>query len=377
MKLNILHWPTSYPDASRNQPFHCIFVEEHVKSLLPFTNNRVLFISPETTKSNKWFERVDTVESGVQVTRFYFNQKLNLKFLNLYIRIIILFFFLELIAFKKFKPDIIHLHFSQSVPWVIPFSKLFKIPFVLTEHWSAFLGWPDIGKKRYFNAGKHFESSNYILPVSDALLNGIETITGANIKTKSQVVFNSVDVSIFKYEPLNVEEKVIFIGRNAEEKDLPSLLEAFKIVLTKYPNVKLEIIGSGDYYNISQILLEKKISHNVLALGCMNKFEIAKRLNESRLLVLSSFIENSPCVIGEAHCCGLPVVATDVGGIKELIIEGEVVPPKSPQLLAQAILKQLSKTTNRALLAQKAQERFGYKAIGKQISEVYQKVCAE
>ena len=82
-------------------------------------------------------------------------------------------------------------------------------------------------------------------------------------------------------------------------------------------------------------------------------------------------------MIGEAHCCGLSVVATDVGGVKELIIEGSVVPPKSPELFAEKILEQLDKKINRAALAQKAQARFSYDAIGQQIFDVYKKLCAE
>jgi hypothetical protein len=70
--MNILHWPSSYPDPSRGMPYHCIFVEEHIKSLIPYVNSRVLFISPESTQSNKWMERKDSNESGFWVTRFYF-----------------------------------------------------------------------------------------------------------------------------------------------------------------------------------------------------------------------------------------------------------------------------------------------------------------
>ena len=94
-------------------------------------------------------------------------------------------------------------------------------------------------------------------------------------------------------------------------------------------------------------------------------------------MVLTSTIENSPCVIGEAHCCGLPAVSTDVGGVKELIIEGGVVPAKSTELLAQKIIEQLSKTINNEVLAKQAQIRFGYEAIGCQIFNVYQNICVE
>jgi len=376
-KINILHWPSAYPDPSRGMPYHCIFVEEHIKSLRPFVNNRVVFISPESTKSNKWVERIDTNESDIRVTRFYFNRKLNLQFLNIYIRFVLFFYFIELYFFEKCKPDIFHLHFVQNSSLVILYSKLFQIPLIITEHWSAFLGWPNIGDYRYQKAGKYFKASNFVLPVSNVLLNGIEEFTGVKIKSKSKVIFNSVDVSIFNYESLVPEKKIIFIGRNAEEKDLPNLLNAFKKVLDKHPELKLEIIGSGDFYDIRKIALKLNITNNLLITGSLNKKDIANKLKRSQLLVLTSFIENSPCVIGEAHCCGLPVVATDVGGVKELILEGSVVPPKLPEFLAEKILEQLEKKVDREALARKAQERFSYNSIGQQIYDVYQKICVE
>lgn len=377
MKLNILHWPTAYPDPSRGMPYHCIFVEEHIKSQTKFTNSRVVFFSNETTLKNILHERVDSLENNIMVTRFYFNQKLNRTFLNIYIRLVALVYFIKLIYIEEFKPDILHYHFHQVATSTEFIIKIFKFKYIVTEHWSAFLGWPDLGKKRYKKAGKYFEASNYVLPVSYSLLNGIEKFTGSHIKSKSKVIFNSVDVNIFKYEELVIEDKITFISRNAEEKDIPTLLLAFKNVIDKLPKFKLEIIGSGDFYDINKIASELNIKNNIIKLGSLDKNEIAKKLQNSQLLILSSFIENSPCVIGEAHCCGLPVVATDVGGVKELIMEGAVVPPKSPELLAAKILEQLDKKTDRKTLAQKAQARFSYDAIGQQIFEVYQKVCAE
>ena len=88
--LNILHWPTSYPDADRDQPFHAIFVNEHIKATQGLVNNRVLYISQETTLSNKWHEKKDITADGITITRFYFNRKLKPSFLNYYIRFIIL-----------------------------------------------------------------------------------------------------------------------------------------------------------------------------------------------------------------------------------------------------------------------------------------------
>lgn len=375
--MNILHWPTAYPDHSRNQPFHCIFVEEHIKSLLPYCENKVLFISPETTLSNKWYERVDTVEHGIEVTRFYFNKKLNLQFLNVYIRIVLFLYFFNLIFIKKFRPDILHLHFFTVGTWALLYSKLFNIKVVVTEHWTALIGFPVISNKRFNDAKKIYNYASWILPVSTHLKKGIIERTNASIANKSTVINNSVDTTLFTYKPNNPNpNQLISVIRLDEQKDVPNMLKTFSLVYQNNKALKLIIIGGGDAEPFIKIAQELKISDRVIFTGAQPKQKIAELMNQSGLFILSSISENSPCVIGEAHCCGLPVVATDVGGVKELIMEGAVVPSKSPELLAQKIIAQLGKTINNAALAKQAQARFGYDAIGQQIFNVYQNICA-
>jgi glycosyltransferase involved in cell wall biosynthesis len=374
--MNILHWPASYPDPSRNMPYHCIFVEEHIKSVRPFANNRVLFISPDSTKSKKWVERTDTIEFQIPVTRFYFNKNLNLQFLNVFIRLVILIYFFELIFIKKFKPSIIHIHFFTSGTWAMLYSKLFATKLVVTEHWTALIGYPVIGKKRLLEAASIYKKSDWTLPVSTHLMHGIQERTGVNLAYKCSVIHNSVDVSIFNRtaQPI-LPNQLISVIRLDEQKDIPTMLNTLKIMLQTNPALKLIIIGGGDPTPFQQLAENIGVRQSVEFLGALPKNRIAELMNQSELFILSSIAENSPCVIGEAHCCGLPVVATDVGGVKELIMEGTVVPTKAPELLANAVLNQLAKEVDRRLLSKLAQEKFGYDAIGKEISEVYKKIC--
>jgi glycosyltransferase involved in cell wall biosynthesis len=378
-KLNILHWPSSYPDPERGKKNNAIFVEEHIRSLQPYCNNRVLFISPDEPTNNSWHQRTDTTEHGLEITRLYFSKKLNVQFLNVYIRLILFNYFLELILFKNFKPQIIHIHFNQSFFFAKLFASVFQIPMVITEHWSAFLGWPNIGKLRYKKAAKAFKQAVHIFPVSSKIKVGIGISTGVNIINKSTVINNCVDTSIFSFNNLSItpDYNLIFVGRNAEEKDIPNLLNAFQLVLEKIPTVKLHIVGNGDFYNIDDLCKQLNIVNNIVRYGEANKEKISRLMQNANLLVISSFIENSPCVIGEAHCCGIPVVATDVGGVSELILAGGLVPPKNAQLLADKIIEVLNQPTDRGILSKQAIAKFGYDAIGKQIFNVYTKVCAE
>lgn len=374
--MNILHWPSSYPDYDRKDPYSCIFIEEHIRSLAGYCNNRVLFISSESTISrSKWHEKKTTVEHGTPVTRLYFNQDLNKQFLNIYIRVIILLHFLRLIFIDRFYPDLVHAHFFSSGTWARPFCMLFRVKMVVTEHWTALIGYPDIGPKRLAEAREVYEWASWVLPVSHHLEKGIINNTGAAISEKSTVIHNSVNTDLFTLKTTGRSpEKIISVARLDEQKDIPTMLTAFKMARDTRPNLTLSIIGGGGQAPYKKMAQDLGIASAVTFMGARSKEEIAAEMNTASLFLLSSISENSPCVIGEAHCCGLPVVATDVGGVKELVIEGGIVPAKAPEQLALKITDTLDREINRAVLAEQAVQTFGYSHIGKQLFDVYNHV---
>lgn len=378
--INILHWPTSYPDESRNQPYNAIFVKEHIRSTNGKVNNRVLFLSPESTKDHRKFhECINTVEDGIPTTRVYFNRKLKPSFLNIYIRLFLLRYFLRLILIDRFYPNILHIHFFPAGEWAALYAKLFRIKTVVTEHWTALIGYPVISAKRFEKAKQVYEKAAYVLPVSTHLGNGILQNTKANITHKMHIIHNCVDTLIFKTDT-NANDSlynIISVARLEEQKDIPTMLEAFQIVKEKLPTAKLTIIGGGDKVPFIQLARDLGIAENVNFLGAQPKTVIAKEMAKSNLFILSSISENSPCVIGEAQCCGLPVVATDVGGVRELIIEGSVVHPKNSTLLAEKIIRHLLSKVDKQKLLSEATDKFSFDAIGKQLINIYKRTCAE
>lgn len=339
-----------------------------------------MVISAESTRNKyKWHEQINSMEEGIPVTRFYFNHALNLTFLNLYIRFVLLIYFAELILIKRFYPNIIHIHFHQSFFWAKLYAGFFKIPLIITEHWSAFLGWPDIGKLRYKKAAEAFNKARKVIPVSSKIQKGITDYTGAKISHKSTIIPNTVDTNIFdnnkKTDKKDDCKNLIFVGRNAEEKDIPTLLKGIAEIIKRERNCMLHMIGDGTYYPIEKLIKEHGLQANVIQYGQQNKAFISELMNTCEVLLLTSTIENSPCVIGEAHCCGVPVVATDVGGISELIIEGDLFEPGNHIQMAEKVIECLRRPINKKELAAKASQKFGYESIGQQLYNVYREIC--
>jgi glycosyltransferase involved in cell wall biosynthesis len=152
----------------------------------------------------------------------------------------------------------------------------------------------------------------------------------------------------------NSEEKQIIIGtvgRLERQKGTKYLLMAMKIILSKYPYTRLEIVGDGSLLEeLKNFSCKLAISNSVIFFG---KFVNVKPFySRMDVFVLPSIYEGFGIVLLEAMASGVPVVATNVDGIKEVILDSEcgiLVPPKNPEAIAEAVIKiienpQLSKS---------------------------------
>ncbi len=136
-----------------------------------------------------------------------------------------------------------------------------------------------------------------------------------------------VDLDIFK--PMDLEKKynLIFIGRLAKNKGLNLLINAFKILHSTYYllNSKLLIVGGGPLKDsLKSKIKSLKLENNIIFYGwAKDSQEIAKLLNQSKILVMPSYNEGGPRVIIEAMACGIPILATSVGIVADIMKDGQ------------------------------------------------------
>jgi glycosyltransferase involved in cell wall biosynthesis len=130
------------------------------------------------------------------------------------------------------------------------------------------------------------------------------------------------------------------VGRLAPAKDYPNLLRAFAAVRAKKPDAQLWIAGDArgdERAPLESLATELGIGANVRWLGLRR--DMPALLDAADALVLSSAWEGMPLAVGEAMAMEKPVVATDVGGVRELVGDaGMVVPAKDSRALAEAML---------------------------------------
>ncbi len=173
------------------------------------------------------------------------------------------------------------------------------------------------------------------------------------------------------------------VGRLEAPKDYPTLLKAFAQLQRKYPQNLLLIAGEGPLREeLTSLARDLSISDHVRLLGIRQ--DVPQLMNAADAFVLSSAWEGLPNVLLEAHATALPIVATDVGGNREIVknsVSGFVVPAQNPAELAQAMsvmmqqpvdkIRQMGEAGRQHILA-----HFGLDAVVQRWEQLYQELLA-
>lgn len=134
-----------------------------------------------------------------------------------------------------------------------------------------------------------------------------------------------IDFGIFKPVDLPKKYDLIFVGRLTKNKGINLLLEAASKLKTQISNFKLLIVGTGPLAEYLKFKIKNlKMQNNIILYGwARDSQEVAELLNQSRILVVPSYNEGGPRVVLEAMACGVPVLATPVGIVLDIIKGGE------------------------------------------------------
>jgi glycosyltransferase involved in cell wall biosynthesis len=178
----------------------------------------------------------------------------------------------------------------------------------------------------------------------------------------------------------------IFVGRFSISKGVDTLLTAFSSVSRSFPEARLLMVGEGSARELASIEKSSRmldIDSRIRILTDYQRSDVRKLCTSGPILVLPSTREGAPSVILEAFASGAPVIATDVGGIRELITHGKtglVVPPGNTIELANAMMKLMIDTKlQRDFSAEALQSvrAFDWMRIGKMVEGVYFDVLSQ
>jgi len=234
---------------------------------------------------------------------------------------------------KAEQPDIVHTNLFGADTWGRIAAFLAGVPIIISTEHNINLDESWLKKVVKFLL-------SYITTKIVAVSEGVRlySIGAEKISPKKFVKINyGIDLSKFKFQSKHLEIsktiQAVVVGRLEPQKGHHYLIEAIPLILKRYPFFKLNIIGSGSLEKEYQQLVKKlHIERNVKFWG--KRLNVNKLLLKMDLFILSSLWEGLGIAILEAQASGLPVLASDIPGVRDVIKDkktGLLFAAKNPQ----------------------------------------------
>ena len=292
--------------------------------------------------------------------------------------------------------DLIHVHGHPYLSSLLAakIAKRYGKPLVLTQH-NTFIEynniWDTAEKLNDLAVGKQvLKEPDKIIVVSNATRDYVLSL-GADPE-KIEVLHNGVDLDRFKplsgakekmRRKLGISESaciVLTVRRLVYKNGIDTLLESAEIAARNNPKLVFVIIGKGpDFEEVKERIVQLGMQRKIRLKGFVSDKDLPFYYNVADLFALPSKSgEGLPLVALEAMACGLPVVATDVGGISEVINEdyGKLVPPNMPDALAEAIVEFSSKDLAilKTKLRKMMEQRYSWDSNVEKLGKIYEEL---
>lgn len=247
--------------------------------------------------------------------------------------------------------------FWRKTLFILP-ARLARCPYIVHLHSGGFVHFyqHEIGPLRRRLVRFVFDHAARIVVLSSQWQEALEGIT-RNPRLVTVYNFVTAQAVNMRSEQPNT---LLFLGRLNEEKGYFDLLHAVKLLRADFPDLLLYCGGVGDDAEIQRSLRDLNLEHHVRLLGWVEG-EVKQRLfAQAAVFVLPSYVEGIPMGILEAMAQGVAIVATDTGGIPDMIdagVEGLLVTPGDIPALTHSLAKLLRSNALRARMGEAGRQR--------------------
>jgi glycosyltransferase involved in cell wall biosynthesis len=273
------------------------------------------------------------------------------------------------VALGRYHPNIIHIHTSQGLAWLkdtfyIIIGKAVNCKVLLHMHGGNFDQLYH-GSPRLIKAytRRMLGLADIVISVSTEWKNRLTKIIPAN---RIYPLVNCVDCQLIQPDPSWAATEmvnILFMGRIGQNKGVFDLIDALHIIQSEGIFFHAQFVGgeekAGDYQRLNQRIEQYELKNTCEILGSVEWGKALQLLKDASLFVLPSYYEGLPMVILEALAAGLPVVATPVGGIPEVVRDeynGYLVPVGDTQLLADRLANLVGDAGLRKIMGQRSRE---------------------
>ncbi len=380
---SVIWLPSWYP--SKLDAFSGDFIQRHAKALSAFFPVHVFYLVRDKNKMVTDSVSMEEQQSGnlKETIIYYYSTEFPVKKIESllsaikYKRLFKNYFIKYFLANQL--PSGVHVHVPFKAGLIaLWLKKKYRLNYIVTEHWA---GYDRVNPENYFSKSPLFRyltkkvlaESLLVTPVSEDLgMKLTELVPGIKVR----VIPNTVDTSLFYYEKSeqNIFRFIHYVSVAKFQKNTEGLIRAFSVLVKSFKNWECILYGNASKH-LRKLVAEFDLENNIKFTGEIPYEKVAEWVRSSSAFVAFSNFENQPCSILEALCCGLPVISTNVGGIKEIINEenGVLVEPQNENELTTALKYMIENSFHfdRSTIANNAQGNYSFNAIGKELSSLY------
>jgi len=284
--------------------------------------------------------------------------------------------------------DIVHIH--------TPLSPLIKtsLPIITTIHSPMLTDGNYVKARSIYSLFSKISARFVSYPLELKLIEASDTVTTVSKSIAKElqeyhldpnevkIIYNGVDEKLFypKQKKSGDNKHITYVGRMDREKGVFDLVESGKYICNERPDVYFTLVGKGrDLDKLKQKTRKMGLEDRFKFLGQVDRNRLVEIYQDADVFVFPSYHEGLPTVILEAMSCGLPVIATDVRGNRDLISAGEngiLVPPRSPGKIAETITTLIEDEKLKEKLGKNArktiEDKYTWDAVTNRILECYE-----
>ncbi len=270
--------------------------------------------------------------------------------------------------------DIVHSHSLLSGGIVATaIAQQFNRPLFHTEHWSGLIFHPKKFSQSDNQAIRklHDQAKNVFFVSDFARKNSI--VYNSLDQSKHKVIPNLVDSSFFDYPIIERQPQLIVIGDFSERKNQLLAVKAWRRYMSEFPESNYQLILAGNDFDQPEFTRHTIGLPNLRIIKRLNRLEVVEYIARSKVLISTSKLETFGLTIAEALALGVPVLATNSGGSKEIVLEGDgfLVEQDDEYGFYEKLKRVLSEPFASETIRQSCVQRFSESQIYQQLNAYY------
>lgn len=298
----------------------------------------------------------------------------------------------SVIQVPEFKPDIVHIFFGipdGPVGWLL--KRVYSLPYIIS------LRGADVPSDEVKRFASHYKLLRPLVRElwhdADALVavsNGLREYayeTTPNLPI--EVIPNAIELSVFRpprQRPASETVQLLFVGRFNAFKNVEMLFDVIdKLLAMAIDNIELQLVGDGaQRSNLERLTVERNLTRYVRFTGWVDRAELVDIYRRADLFVTATTWEGMPNTVLEAMACGLPVVATNASGLRELVrdgVNGHLIDINDAQTFTERLADLIDNPYERQRMGKEsrkiAEQEFAWEYIAEQYVTIYRRVLGE